>query len=200
MGEKIVVVNSNVICDTYGLNSKEIIQVCEKDILQLINKEYILMERDIVEKNAAFKQIISYCLITYQDEIFMTRRTKKQTESRLHNMYSVGVGGHIGASDVKNEDVVVNGMLRELYEEVFIPSDIKYHFLGIINDNSLEVNTVHMGLCYVINLSDRDCSIRETEKLEGQWVQIKDIYKYMPEMETWSEILLNSYLKTVGAN
>lgn len=199
MSERIVVVDSKIVSDFCGENPKEIIQVCEEELLQVIDREHKLIERDIAEKDNTYKQMISYCLITYQDEIFMTRRTKKQTESRLHNMYSVGIGGHISVLDIDSEDVIISGMLRELHEEVYIPSDIKYHFYGIINDNSTEVNSVHMGICYIINLDDKDCSVRETEKMEGKWIKLQEISEYLPNMEGWSQILLNSYLRTIKA-
>lgn len=197
MSETIVVVDSKIISNLFKENSKEVIQACEKDILQVISDNHKLIKRDIAEKDNTYKQMISYCLIKYEDEIFMTRRTKKQTESRLHNMYSVGVGGHISVSDIESNNIIISGMLRELHEEVFISSNIKYSFYGIINDNSTEVNSVHMGICYIINLDNRECSVRETEKMEGKWVKIRDIHEYLPDMEGWSQILLNSYLKTV---
>lgn len=194
MDEKIVVVSSEIMSRAYGVDSEKIIRADEGELLSLVHKNYELLLRSRVEQDNSYKQMISYCLITCGDEIFVTRRTKKQTESRLHNMYSVGVGGHISATDLGSEDVVIAGMLRELHEEVYIPSDVTYEFFGIINDNSSEVNSVHLGICYVIRLDEKDCSVRETEKMEGRWISLDEIGEYLEHMEGWSKILLGSYL------
>lgn len=194
MDEKIVVVSSEIMGRAYGVDSEKIIQVNETELLDIVHRNYELVLRSKAEQDSTYKQMISYCLITCGGEIFVTRRTKKQTESRLHNMYSVGIGGHISATDLGSEDVVITGMLRELHEEVFIPSDVDYEFFGIINDNSTEVNSVHLGICYIIRLDEKNCSVRETEKMEGKWIRLDEIPEYLEHMEGWSKILLGSYL------
>lgn len=85
-------------------------------------------------------------------------------------------------------------MLRELFEEVNIPCSYSYNFYGIINDNSTDVGTVHTGVCFIVKIKEKNCSVKETEKMDGFWINKKEINKYINDSENWSKILINSYI------
>src|SRR5687768_11211932 len=63
------------------------------------SKKLHYMDRKEAEVNPAFKQIIPYCVLSCDDKIFVYQRTKKGGDSRLHDLYSIGVGGHINPED-----------------------------------------------------------------------------------------------------
>lgn len=86
-------------------------------------------------------------------------------------------------------------MLRELIEEVNISCPYTYDFYGIINDNSSEVGTVHIGVCFIIKLKEKNCSVKEKSKMHGFWIKKTEISKYINNLENWSKILINSYLE-----
>jgi hypothetical protein len=52
-----------------------------------------------------FIEIIPYLLIRYDNKLFMVRRLIGQTEKRLHNKYSIGIGGHINPTE-KTDDII----------------------------------------------------------------------------------------------
>ena len=54
------------------------------------------LNRGEAEHNKHFKQLIPYVLILCEGKILRYRRGKGGQETRLHGLFSVGVGGHIG--------------------------------------------------------------------------------------------------------
>jgi predicted NUDIX family phosphoesterase len=60
--------------------------------------------------------------------------------------------------------------------------------IGLINDDSNEVGSVHLGLFYKMKVG-KDVEVIEKEKLLGKWFSISELKKSEEErMETWAEI------------
>jgi len=57
----------------------------------------------------------------------------KGGEARLHNLYSIGVGGHINPVDA-GDDILVRAMLREFNEELDYSGDFTWKVLGFSTD------------------------------------------------------------------
>ncbi len=79
------------------------------------------LNRNDAEQDKRYKQLIPYVLIICQDKILRYRRGKGGQETRLHGLYSVGIGGHISEEDhglFSNAQGYQDGMRRELMEEV----------------------------------------------------------------------------------
>lgn len=194
MIEKVLVLKRSEVDSLYGVSQEKLIKINFDEFINNVDKSHQFIPRNLAENDDSFKQIIAYCIITCGSKIFVTKRLKKQTEIRLHDMLSVGVGGHINPIDCADGNVVMQGMARELSEEVYIGSTFTYRFLGLINDNSTAVNTVHAGACFEVNLDMPECSVREVEKMEGFWVDKDDIPSVYDKMEGWSKIVLNSFI------
>ncbi|MDE5757776.1 MAG: hypothetical protein K2H85_04100 [Allobaculum sp.] len=192
MTEMTMVTDAKWLNTSFGEDSINIIRIKENDFISSVESNHKFIARDIAETDESYKQIVSYCLITNGDNLFITQRTTKQTEKRLHNCYSFGIGGHISFVDTKDSNIVITGMLRELFEEVDIQCPYTYEFLGIINDNSSEVNSVHTGVCFLVKLEKKMCTVKETEKMCGFWIKKSETEQYMDGLEYWSKILINS--------
>ena len=193
MSEMIMVTDAKWLNASFGEDSSNVISIKENAFIKSIEFNHKFIERDVAETDDNYKQIVSYCLISTGDDIFITQRTTKQTEKRLHNRYSFGIGGHISFIDTKNSNIIITGMLRELFEEIDIQCPYTYDFLGIINDNSSEVNAVHTGVCFLVKLDNKLCSVKEKEKMHGFWINKSEIEQYMDGLEGWSKILINSF-------
>lgn len=150
--------------------------------------------RAALEEDPTKKQIIPYVLIQRQEDVWTMVRTAKTQETRLHHRASIGVGGHIEPIDGSNEDIIINGMLRELHEELHIDKQWDQHvrYVGVLNDDTNDVGQVHLGLVFVLQVSPQTTvEIRETEKMRGSWFPITQLPKADDLMlETWSEIAL----------
>ena len=163
---------------------------CRK-LVDIIINNYQFTPRQEAENDPSKKQIIPYVTLCRGDEVFYTRRLKKGGESRLHGLISLGIGGHINdISDGNGADVLARGLARELAEEVFIE---KYGVLtprGIINDDTNEVGSVHLGLFYTLEVQG-EVFVREKDKLEGFWAKRSALASLREEMETWSQLVVN---------
>ncbi len=157
------------------------------DVVDIILNNYEFLPRPEAENDPSHKQIIPYVTLCRGDEVFVTRRLKKGGESRLHGLLSIGVGGHINPDkDGYDDKVLERGMKRELEEEVYITSMGALLPRGMINDDTQEVGSVHLGLFYTLEVTG-DVSVRETEKLEGFWAKRSELPTLSEQMETWSQ-------------
>ena len=86
--------------------------------------------------------------------------------------------------------------MREWSEEV----DFKGNFLskklvGIMNDDTNPVEQVHLALVYNFEGDSPDISIKETDKMKGELVDIKNVGEYIKSSPgVWVKIVYNEYL------
>ena len=74
--------------------------------------DHYFLPRSRAEYDASVKQIIPYVVIRRGEEYFLLRRLKKQTEARLHDKLSLGVGGATSTpSEETAEDPLWAGLL-----------------------------------------------------------------------------------------
>jgi predicted NUDIX family phosphoesterase len=195
--EKVLVVSVSDLSQYVRSNSVVVSPIERDKITQVVQNKGSFMLRGIAENDPTYKQIIPYMCIICEDCIFLTNRKTTQTEARLHNKFSIGVGGHINDFDVKNvNDIIHTGMLRELNEEVLIDENNISMItpLYLVSDDTTDVGKVHLGIVYKIVLKNHKCSVHEMDKMEGRWVKIADVKKYYDRMETWSQIIIDNIL------
>ena len=154
------------------------------EILFLISTRHFFIDRATAEVSPQYKQVIPYVIIRCGDDYFVLQRTARQTESRLHHKVSLGIGGHINPGHS-----LLDGLQKELGEEVEIDTDFELRFAGILNDDSTEVGRVHLGAVYVLEAATRDVRVRETEKMTGRWMPRAALAPLRARMETWSQIV-----------
>ena len=153
------------------------------------------MERNLAEVDDSFKQVIPYLIIKFKDELLIYKRTKKQTETRLHDKFSLGIGGHINPIDTTCfSDTVMECLKREIKEEISLSLENTPKFIGFINDDTNEVGKVHLGLVFVAEALNKSFTVNEVEKMKCQWVSTKFIEQNYQNLETWSQIVFNSYI------
>jgi len=161
----------------------------------IILQHYAFLPRPDAENDPSHKQIIPYVVICRGDEVFVTRRLKKGGEARLHGLLSLGVGGHINPeTDGCGADVLYRGMKREIEEEVSIGNMGQMTPRGIINDDTTEVGSVHLGLFYTLEVTG-EVKVLETEKLEGFWIKRAELADLSEQMETWSQFVIQALSK-----
>jgi len=161
------------------------------DIFNSVGK---FIPRYDAELNFENRQIIPYCLVKCGENYFITRRL--EGDVRLTGKYSLGVGGHLERVDGTDNDYIKSGMMRELDEEISIKSSIKsIDLIGMICSNNTEVDSVHLGLVYVVDVAGLDVSVKETETLVGDWISKKDLLNFEGELESWSKIAVEQFIK-----
>jgi predicted NUDIX family phosphoesterase len=170
------------------------------DVLKWIVQNGVFRKRSELEEDPSFKQIIPYAIISCKDSFYLFKRTSKQTEKRLHNQLTLGVGGHMNPrnSMEPKEQYLINELKREFFEEVkllnaCIIKDIK--FIGFINDDTIPVGRVHIGLLYHIHVSNKDVYINEPDKMTADWIEKSNLAEFYEGMETWTKIAFDCYIK-----
>src|SRR5947209_1745649 len=121
------------------------------------------LPRSQVEQDESHKQIIPYICIRHADSFVLLQRTKKQSEARLHNKFSLGIGGHINEQELAAgaTDLVQAGLLRELREEITVADGWKLNLIGTIYDSSTPVGRVHFGIVYELVTPERTFTLNE---------------------------------------
>jgi len=160
------------------------------EMFDLIVDLHFFLDRPTAEISPQFKQIIPYVIIRNDDAYFLLQRTQKQTEARLHHKYSLGIGGHI------NPDTpdLLEGLQKELEEEVHVAGDYDLTFVGVLNDDTTDVGRVHLGAVYLLDAHERNVTVRETEKMTGRWVPRAELAQFREMMETWSQIVYDDVI------
>jgi predicted NUDIX family phosphoesterase len=158
------------------------------EMLRRVEENGKYVPRSSAEKDRSLKQIIPYVVLRDGDRIFLMKRTRAGGDPRLHNHYTIGVGGHLNPGDGS----VLDGLAREWREELdadFVPA---FEFVGLLNDDTVEVGLHHLGLVYVADASGRPVGVRETHKLSGSFERIGVVRAAYERMETWSQLALDA--------
>ncbi len=163
---------------------------CES-VVDIILESHQFTPRQQAEGDPSLKQIIPYVVLCSGQMVFATKRLNKGGEKRLHGLLSLGVGGHINPeADGDGKDVLSRGMFREISEEVNIEKSGELVARGLINDDSNEVGSVHLGLFYTMEVEGA-VTVKETEKLEGLWLNRSELPTLLENMETWSQLVVS---------
>ena len=159
-------------------------------ICDFILENHAFAPRESAEYDRSLKQIIPYVVIRQAGRFFLMKRLKKQTEERLHDRLSLGVGGHINPEECVAEgwSVLEAGLYRELREEVFVEEIQALRCVGILNENNGGVSDFHMGLVYLLEAKGA-VFVRETGKMTGEFAALEEISSRFSDLETWSQIV-----------
>lgn len=190
MAENILVVKTEKLAPWIA-GKNGLITGSDAEILNTVMSEYQFVPRPEAEEDPGYKQIIPYVVLLRGDEAFLLRRLKKGNEKRLHGLLSLGVGGHINPADGDGKDVLMRGLRREVDEEVSVEKELGLTPRGVINDDSNGVGSVHLGFLFTMRVAG-DVTVRESEKLAGEWVKLEKLKDYRDDMETWSRIVLEA--------
>lgn len=167
-----------------------IMKVSLRRVLKKIEKYGFYKGRDYVENDPNLKQPIPYLLLQKKNYIFTYKRMPGGGEKRLHNLISIGVGGHMRKMSDDVEENLYKNLYRELEEEMSIETPYKMKFLGILNEDFTPVCQVHLGLVFSIIPEDiNKVNVKEKRELEGRWMEENQIDKLYEDMEVWSKIL-----------
>lgn len=152
--------------------------------------------RPQAENDPAFKQIIPYLMIqSTRDDRFGCYQ-RKGTEDRLHDLWSIGIGGHVSADDDPQHSgdlkaAVHRGLCREMSEELRLQPSGNPRFLGLINEEKTRVGSVHLGLVFCLDVDDPGRVIPGEELFRFRWVTREAIDSL--KLEHWSRLAMNMF-------
>ena len=155
-------------------------------------EKIVYLNRSDAEQDKRYKQLIPYVLIIAEDKVLRYRRGRGGQETRLHGLYSVGVGGHISEEDhglFSSRQGYRDGMLRELREEVAI-DQVRETAVAVINDDSTEVGYVHFGVVHIVRVENESVAGRRSGIVSPEFVRITEAQKDLAGYESWSRFCL----------
>ena len=108
-------------------------------------REGRFLPRADVEPDRSWKQVIPYLVLRDGSRYFLMRRTRAGGDARLHDLWSIGVGGHLNPGDGD----LAGGLRREWREEIEADFEPEFRLIGLLNDDTTDVGSVHLGAVYV---------------------------------------------------
>jgi predicted NUDIX family phosphoesterase len=158
--------------------------------------------RGQLENNTQFRQVLPYIVLKVGGQILRYKRGRAGEEGRLHDLYSIGFGGHVELDEcfIRNNQVKLMSTLdansiREVEEELPGTEPFSKDWAGLIIDNSNEVGRVHVGVLGVWQLasaegleSGEDDQIQEVELMD-----LADLYAQRDQLESWSRMIVEQW-------
>lgn len=156
--------------------------------LDVIARDGRYAPRDAMEQDPTHKQIIPYLVLRDAERYFLMRRTRAGADRRLHDRWSIGVGGHLNPGD----DGLLGGLRREWREELDADFEPAFEPLALLNDDTTEVGAVHLGVVFVADAMGRPVTVREHDKLTGSFASAAEVAAVAEDLETWSRLVFEA--------
>jgi len=156
------------------------------------SENLVYQNRSEAETDKRYKQLIPYVLLCCHGKVLRYQRGKRGQETRLHGLYSLGIGGHISEEDhglFVADRGYQNGMRRELLEEANVGEVIETP-VAVINDDSTEVGAVHFGVVHVAVVSHESVAGRRSGIVGPEFISIQEAGKDLARYESWSRCCL----------
>lgn len=180
----------------------------------LYTRRSSLLDRDTCETDLAWVQWLVYIRLSYEvpsatiengvdQYVFLYQRGKAGGEARLHDDWSIGLGGHVeelpDPIEGGNLLVLAESAQRELIEEVGIELDVDVFAQAlthpiVMRDNRTPTEAVHLGLFIDIRVDPSKINmLHETNVIKsGDWVLLREVQErhasggFVPRLEPWS--------------
>jgi len=201
--EKVLVVERKV------LEEAGMFQGLAFDVDRYLSKIFVqgvplFMLRPKAEKDPSYKQIIPYVIMACNGRYLNYVRGTRAGETRLVGNRSIGIGGHINPGDdmpLFNTDfyeTYLAAVEREVAEEVSVETGHTDHIVALLNDDSNEVGSVHLGVVHYWILDEPKVSKREQMITQMDFKTAEELQKVRDTMETWSGLCVDGLGEMAG--
>ncbi len=152
--------------------------------------------RSKAEKDPSYKQLIPYVIMTCDGKYLTYVRGKRAGEARLIAKRSIGIGGHINPGDDMPlfsdnfYEAYLTAVEREVAEEVSVDTAHTDRIVALLNDDSTEVGSVHLGVVHYWLLDAPKVNRREQMITQMSFMTPAELYQVSDSMETWSQLCL----------
>ena len=152
------------------------------------------IKRIDAENDSSYKQIIPYIILQTKDHCKTAIYQRQGSEQRLHDLWSLGIGGHINPVDVNTpkdsfKQILIAGMERELSEELDqMPENSSPEFIGVISEDITDVGKVHLGAVFKIETNNPENFLPGEELFQFIWEKTNSLHQL--NLELWSTMAL----------
>ena len=181
------------------------------DVQRYLDKLFVpgvlrFMPRPKAEADPGYKQIIPYVIMSCNGRYLSYVRGRRAGEARLVGNRSIGIGGHINPADDMPlfssdfREAYKSAVEREVAEEICVEAGHTDSIVALLNDDSTEVGSVHLGIVHHWILDSPNVSRREQVITQMGFMSILELQKVRDTMETWSQLCLDGLASmTAGA-
>jgi predicted NUDIX family phosphoesterase len=160
------------------------------------------LSRAAAEHDPTHKQIIPYVIVAHGNRVLYYVRGKKAGEQRLVAKGSIGIGGHMNDTDESlfawDEEAYRAGVQREVNEEIRIETTFDDRIVALLNDDSTEVGSVHLGVVHVFKLDEPKVGKREAMITNLDFLSRDELLKRRDNLETWSQLCVDELERLLG--
>ncbi len=192
--EKVLCINRASLPDTWVTQRTVLPMDLDRFISQCTQSGFSFVNRPDAEQDPGQKQIIPYILLQTEDGEQTAAYNRQGSETRLHDLWSVGIGGHINPIDQSAnqstfKEILVTGMERELDEELTgQPTGDPVEFCGIISEDITPVGSVHLGAVFRILTNTPEAYLPGEELYRFTWTPTARLKTL--KMDLWYELAL----------
>ena len=172
------------------------------DVCRYLDKIFVqgvpcFMNRSQAEKNPDYKQLIPYVIMSYAGKYLSYVRGQRAGETRLVGRRSIGIGGHINPSDdmplfnAAFYETYLAAVDREVAEEVSVETSHTNHIVALLNDESNEVGSVHLGIVHHWILDAPKVNKREQMITQMAFMTPTQLQDVQDTLETWSRLCMS---------
>lgn len=165
--------------------------------------------RSQAEKDPSYKQLIPYVIMTCDGKYLTYVRGKRAGETRLVAKRSIGIGGHINPTEDMplfgnlcgtNLSIYLSAAQREVAEEVSVETTHTDRVVALLNDESNEVGSVHLGIVHYWILDAPKVDKREQMITQMAFMAPVELHQLRDTMETWSQLCLDNLSEMTNKN
>ncbi len=192
--EQVLVIPRDLVpggCDFTGIRDAD--QAALGELRAAVRMHGSFIDRPLAEVSPALKQLIPYVVLRDGERLFLMERTAAGGDARLHGKASIGVGGHLNPVD-DGDDPLTDGLRREWAEELVADWEPEFRLVGLLNDDSNPVGSVHLGVVFEVDAAGRSVEVREQDKLTGRFAIDAEVRAAWDRMETWSRLVAEHML------
>lgn len=182
---------------------------------EFTNLAYFIPRVDC-EDSLNFLQLLPYVVLMTHDGriVGYNRASKGNGEARLAGNFSIGFGGHVEILDTSYAfitDWLYSAITRELDEEIYLkgtrgvsqctipPEAFPREFQGIVCSDDSPVDSVHLGLVYIVRLHTEDIDnlvamTNEPDQIVNPRLLTLEQARAEANPESWTAKILNSNL------
>jgi len=151
--------------------------------------------RSHAEKDPSYKQLIPYVIMACDGRYLSYVRGKRAGEGRLVGLRSIGIGGHINPVDwtlfsANPYKTYLTAVEREVAEEVSVETTHTDRAVALLNDESNEVGSVHLGIVHCWSLDAPKVNKKEQMITQMAFQTPDELQQVRDTMETWSQLCL----------
>jgi predicted NUDIX family phosphoesterase len=172
------------------------------DVQRYLDKLFVpgvprFIPRPQAEADPNYKQVIPYVIMSHRGKYLSYVRGRRAGEARLTGLRSIGIGGHINPIDADNSflfaylrENYLTAVQREVAEEVCVEANHTDRIVALLNDDSNEVGSVHLGVVHHWTLDSPDVTKREQMITQMSFMSPGELHEVRDTLETWSQLCL----------